>query len=350
MTIFLFARNTTLAAVVLAVFGSSLTDDISLEISGHDSGASDGTIPAICPPDSEDLTLNVNEIFLTETTALGLTNSDEISIIEGPVWIEGALYFSKIGGGTNPPPSAIYKMVPGSRPVALVQNSGSNGLATDGTRLFAAMHSDGSISTRDLPNLAKATAIVEMDGVNGDRFNAPNDLVVASDGTVFFTDPNYQAPTANIQGGEFAYSVKDGEAVSLDMENAPSQPNGITLSSDERYLYIGGGNGLFKYGLNVDGSLQTPAQKLTSEDLDFDNVDGMGRDCAGNIYAAVHEKNIVVVFDPSGNQIAKLKVPAGAGVTNIAFGGEDRRTLYVTSLGAPPRIHEARLNVPGYPY
>jgi gluconolactonase len=74
-------------------------------------------------------------------------------------------------------------------------------------------------------------------------------------------------------------------------------------------------------------------------------VDGLGRDCAGNLY--VTNNGNVVVLDRSDRSVGSL---SANGATNVAFGGSDRRTLYVTSLGDPPALRSAVLDVPGLPY
>ena len=77
-------------------------------------------------------------------------------------------------------------------------------------------------------------------------------------------------------------------------------------------------------------------------------TDGLGVDCAGNVYVTTNGE--VVVLSPSGERLGGWSVPR---VTNVAFGGDDQRTLYITSFGGNPetgQLREVRLNVPGLPY
>jgi gluconolactonase len=143
----------------------------------------------------------------------------------------------------------------------------------------------------------------------------------------------------------------DGAAKSLATSGAPENPNGIMLSLDEQSLYIGGVNGLYRYQLGADGSVTGSPTHLQTEHLAADaGIDGLGKDCSGNIYVTVHEKKTVVVLSPGDEEIGHIVIPSTGGVTNVAFGGAERTTLYVTSLGTPPQIHFLELNVQGYPY
>lgn len=302
---------------------------------------------SICPPGSESLKVNLSNVTFTPLPNL-INNYQGFGNFEGPVWLDGALYYSNISGSANPPPSVIWKVVPGGTPQIVVNDSGANGIATDGTKLFIAMHSNGSISSRDLNNLQAATAVVSM--YEGQPFDSPNDLVLTSDGDIYFTDPPYQAPNGR-QPENRTYFASGGVATALSTNNAPNNPNGITLSKDESTLYIGGQNGVFRYSINGDGTVQSPGTQITTANLTSNSgVDGLGRDCAGNIYVAVHEEKRVVVLSPAGQQLGVLDIPSAGKITNVAFGGVDQTTLFVTSLGETPQIHSASLNVPGYPY
>ncbi len=315
---------------------------------GGDGGGTGGASSGICPSGSESLTLNLAGASLSPVPNL-MNNYQDYGNFEGPVWIGESLYYSNIGGGQNPPPSVIWKVVPGGTPEIVVNDSGSNGLATDGSKLYAAMHSDGSISTRELSNLTAATQVV---GMYGDQpFDSPNDLVVASNGDVYFTDPNFQAPDGR-QPVNIAYHVSGGVATALAISASHQNPNGITLSPDETKLYIGGqSGGLWQYNLAADGSIDGTGTQITTASLGAGTgIDGMGRDCAGNIYVTAHSDKKVVVINPAGQEIGALDVPSEGGVTNVAFGGADRMTLFITSLGNTPQIHQVTLNVPGYPY
>ncbi|MEY4547902.1 MAG: hypothetical protein RL685_4097 [Pseudomonadota bacterium] len=275
---------------------------------------------------------------------------DNFFNFEGPVWVGDALYFSEIGGGQNPPPSNINRFRPGGTlERGVFQNTGSNGLAVNAQgNLIAATHDNGAISTFALPTGTRAERGAQT--FNGTRFNSPNDLVERADGNVYFTDPSFQAP-GNPQGSTRVYRMPpQGEATVVD--GTLSNPNGITLSPDGNTLYVTSGSGFRRYELAADG---TPGPAITINLADgLQTPDGMGMDCAGNVYTVEHFRRLIRVFDPQGNQIGSFGGPAvfDRDVTNVAFGGADRRTMFVTTLtqGQQGGLFQVQLNIPGFPY
>jgi gluconolactonase len=277
--------------------------------------------------------------------------SPGFSILEGPVWIDGALYLSQITSTTRPPPSRILKVVPGMAAVVFLDNAGTNGLAVDGAgQLFGAVHKDGSISRFDLAN-PSATPVAIASMYMGKRFNSPNDLAIRSDGNIYFSDPDYQSPQPDPQPTQQAYRISPTKVVTpigpytqMGSMHALQSPNGMMLSRDENSLYVGSTSGLFKYMLANDGTVGAgaPVAAVTQA------VDGTTKDCAGNSYIVLSNAMGFVVLDKTDAMVGMINV--GVQVTNLAFGGSDRQTLYITSLGSTPMLYEMKLNVPGYPY
>jgi gluconolactonase len=269
-------------------------------------------------------------------------NKNNYGNVEGPVWIGDSLYFSEMKGGDDIPAARILKLTGGVVSVA-VPDSGSNGLAVDASgTLFAAVHKDGSISQVALPGGAE-TPIVSM--YMGTRFTSPNDLAIRSDGTIYFSDPKYQN-NANPQGAERLYvTPAPARTVSVVMD-APNPPNGVTLSPDEQTLYVSGG-GLKKFPVMTDGTLGAGSDFVVGS-----GGDGMVVDCGGNLYVAGSGAGIRV-YQPSGMLIDTIAVDSnGAVPTNVAFGGADHTTLYVTAMGNDGQrgVFSVALNVPGFPY
>ncbi|MFO1337179.1 MAG: SMP-30/gluconolactonase/LRE family protein [Burkholderiaceae bacterium] len=263
--------------------------------------------------------------------------------VEGPVWRSGSLYVSEFGDGPNPPPSRILKIT-GSKPgVVFAATAGTNGLAVDAAgRLHGASHKVGGI-VRFGP-AGEETVVVGSH--KGSRFNSPNDLAFRSDGTLYFTDPTWQAPSPPPQARTRVYRVAPGSHQALVVDANRSQPNGVTLSPDEKTLYLSSLDGLYTYAVAADGSTGAP-KRFASQ---VASADGMVVDCAGNLYVTSTD---VVVLAPSGREIARLAMPAGAGsVTNLAFGGHKRRTLYITAMGQGNGrgVFKVELDVPGLPY
>jgi gluconolactonase len=272
------------------------------------------------------------------------------NFLEGPVWIadQGRLLVSDMQPATGPEgvqPSAIRALTPPDRFDVFVADSGSNGLAlgVDGTHLLAATHDQRSLSSYDLADGTRGAVVQTF---QGRRFNSPNDLTVRADGTVYFTDPNFQRGNRadEMAGRTGVFRVSGGE-VSL-VDDTISQPNGVVLSPDGNTLYVGGNSAgkIYKYPVLADGT--------TGPRTEFANVsgaDGATIDCAGNLYWASYSDGKVHVFAPDGRELGT--VSAGTNTTNAAFGGADGRTLFITSgTWGNFGVYQIRLNVPGWPY
>jgi gluconolactonase len=267
------------------------------------------------------------------------TTRTEPSLYEGPVWIKDALYFSDfVHEGVFL--SRIQKLDANDVMTTLIEDSGSNGLAVDAQgNIVAATHKFKGLSRYSLTG--ERTTIV--DKFEGNFFNSPNDLTIAKDGTIYFTDPAYQRAAA--PGGQEktrVYRVANNGAVSV-VDDTIFNPNGISLSLDEKTLYVAGGEGqgiVRAYSI-VDGVPQTGKDFLTG----LSGPDGMTLDCHGNLYVAEHGAHRVRVFTPDAKQIATINVDAN--ITNAAFGGEDGKTLFLTGAGA---LWKLKLDVTGLPY
>jgi len=270
---------------------------------------------------------------------------------EGPVWVAGPGYllFSDLqnpAGAQGVQPSTIWRYTPAATFEQFIPNAGSNGLAVtaDGTRIIAATHDQRSVSAYSLADRSRTTIAATY---NGQAFNSPNDLTVAADGTVYFTDPNYQRGNrADGMGGMTGvFRVRNG-AVEL-VDGGLRQPNGIALAPDGRTLYVAamGTNQIFRYALGADGSVGARTLFAT-----MNGPDGVTVDCAGNLYWASNPEGTVHVYAPSGTSLGLITV--GRATTNAAFGGPDGRTLFITS-GTPSAgagIYSVHLNLPGNPY
>lgn len=265
--------------------------------------------------------------------------SEEPGLYEGPVWIGDALYFSDFTFQQGFP-SAVRKLTATGELSTAIDDAGSNGLAVDaqGT-LIAATHKFKGISRY---NLASGTHEILADSYEGNPFNSPNDVAVASDGTIYFTDPDFQKSAApGEQPVTGVYKLNAQGQVTL-IDATLYNPNGISLSPDETKLYVAGGG--------EKGVLRVYdiANGVVSEGKDIASVnipDGMAIDCLGNIYATEHVSRKLRVFSPSGEQIAEATTDAN--LTNAAFGGVDGKTLYLTGAGS---VWAIELNVTGSAY
>ncbi len=267
------------------------------------------------------------------------TTRTEPGLFEGPVWIKDSLYFSDFVFSTGFP-SRIQKLDASGVVTTVIEDSGSNGLAVDNDGfIVAGTHKYKSLS-RFNPETGERSSVVEQ--YNGNVFNSPNDLAVAKDGTIYFTDPAFQRDAA--PGGQektAVYRVATDGTVTV-VDDTINNPNGVSLSPNGDVLYVAGGGerGVLRAYPIVDGVPQA------GKDLAEITVpDGMAVDCLGNIYVTEHTERRLRVFTPAGEQIAQASTDAN--ITNAAFGGADGKTLYLTGAGSLWKID---LAITGSPY
>jgi gluconolactonase len=293
--------------------------------------------PWSCPANPG--TAPAGELVAERIVAANTTSSERV-LYEGPVWLDNSLYFSEITF-TEGFPSRIQRLTNNRTVETFVENSGSNGLAIDAEGfLIAGTHSTKSVSRFD-PSTGERSTVAAM--YEGNVFNSPNDLTGARDGSVYFTDPGFQRSAA--PGGQDRTNVfrvaPDGTVSVVDatIEN----PNGISLSPAEDVLYVAGGGqqGFIRAYPIVDGVPGAGNNLVEGVVV----PDGMAIDCLGNIYATEHSQQRLRVFSPRGEHLATIRVDAN--ITNAAFGGPERKTLYVTGAGA---VWSIELDVPGLPY
>jgi gluconolactonase len=270
-------------------------------------------------------------------------------IIEGPVWFGDALYVSEISSQAQPPYSRILKITANGTVSVAYPDSGTNGLATDGSRLLGANHKVGGITAI---NLSAMTQMTLVGTYNGMRFDSPNDLTIRGDGTIYFSDPSYQAPSSPPQSAERAYRLPSGSSTATVLDMGRARPNGVTLSLDQTKLYLTDTTGLYQYPVNSDGTVGT-ATRIASGSIS--TGDGMGIDCQGNVYVASNSSLIVV--SPTGTVLGSIDLSGKVqSVTNAAFGGPDHKTLYITGLGnissggSGAGLFKAQMPLPGMPY
>jgi gluconolactonase len=259
--------------------------------------------------------------------------------LEGPVWVaaQGALFFSDMHmGGSGWPPSTIVRFTPPSDFQDFATDLGSNGIALtlDGD-LLVATHDMQTLSIYDATDAQRTTLPLTY---MGDHFNSPNDLTVRADGTIYFTDPDWQLGGRPSETGMTGvYRVPPGGEPVL-VDGTLDKPNGIALSPDQQTLYVtSAGPDLMTYPVAADGA--TGAGSVLASP---GGSDGMAVDCAGNLYVTAGS---VRVFDPEGGELGSISVAEQP--ANVAFGGSDRRTLYITARAG---LYAIQLNVPGYPY
>jgi gluconolactonase len=254
------------------------------------------------------------------------------------VWIKDALYFSDFSFAPGFP-SRIRKLAADGTVTTVVEDSGSNGLAVDAHGdLVAATHKYKALSRYAIADGKRTTLAADY---KAQVFNSPNDIAIAKDGTIYFTDPDFQKAAA--PGGQPVTGVyrvgTDGKVTLVD--GSRSNPNGVSLSPAGDILYVNARDGFLRAYPIVNG---VPGQgRDIAKGLDI--PDGMAVDCHGNVYVTEHVAKRVRVFSPQGKELATIRTDAN--VTNAAFGGADGKTLFLTGAGA---VWQIRLDVTGSPY
>ncbi|WP_276583074.1 SMP-30/gluconolactonase/LRE family protein [Curtobacterium sp. RIT-PI-V] len=185
-----------------------------------------------------------------------------------------------------------------------------------------------------------------VDAWAGGRFNSPNDVVVARDGSVWFTDPAYGItqpreghPGVREYGDHWTFrcgpSGEDLRPVATDVD----EPNGLAFDPSEQVLYIASSSGdvpvIRAYDRRGDGGdLLKNGRVFARLEPGEGAPDGIRVDVHGNVWSSSHRG--VVVFDPSGERIGEVAVPEVT--SNLCFGGDDGTTLFLTATTSVYRI------------
>jgi gluconolactonase len=208
---------------------------------------------------------------------------------------------------------------------------------------------------------------VLTDKYDGKRYNSPNDVCVDSQGRIWFTDPLYREARSEMEMDvEAVYRIDpDGKVTRVLTQKDVDRPNGIAIAPDAKTLYVidshpkvGGNRKIWAFAIQSDGSLKD--RKLVYDFGKGRGGDGMKLDVKGNIWVAAginHPRGNagetldvpagVYVITPEGKLLGRIPIPEDT-ITNLAFGGRDRKTLYVT---AGKTLYQFPVNVAGYlPY
>jgi gluconolactonase len=297
---------------------------------------------------------------------------EHFGLTEGPVWVaegrSGYLLFSDCAA------NIIYRWTPAGALSVFLEKSGytgtdllnvgqqtvsggrvailligSNGLTLDpqGRLVITAM------ADRNIARVEKdGRRTVVADRYDGKRFSGPNDIAMKSNGSIYFTDSvnglrgGGNSPFKELPFSGF-YLVKDGKVTLLggDKDHPGDFPNGITLSPDEKYLYVtAGGRKTLRYDVLPDDTVANPKVFLEAGN------DGMKVDRKGNLYSTV-QGNEVWITSPAGKHLGTLEMPQSTReprprivTTNMAFGDADGKTLYITAC---THLFRIRLKVAG---
>jgi len=266
---------------------------------------------------------------------------------EGPVWSarEEALYFTDIIGDT------IWKWTAQEgQEVVLRPTEKANGMCLDlEHRLVVAGWGGRTVFRRE--NDGDWTTLAAR--WQGKKLNSPNDIVVKSDGSIWFTDPPGGLLNVGMVGRDIQRYLEtqpvfriapDGETLSVVCEDNV-YPNGLCFSPDEKILYVNCSRErvIRAYDVEADGSVRNSRIFHRYGGPERGVPDGMKCDVAGNVWCTA--PGGIWVHDPSGRPLVRIKTP-GHHPTNIAFGDSDWKMLYVTMIGSVIRMRVAMAGVP----
>ena len=319
----------------------------------------------------ERLDPSLDKVVSTDATLETL--GDRFALTEGPVWVPqasgGYLLFSDNAANViyrweEGKPLAVHlersgftgtdntrvgaQTVAGRVPILLI---GSNGLALDPQgRLVVTAMNDRTVFRLE----ADGSRTILADRFEGKRFNGPNDITIKSNGSIYFTDTVWGLRGADKDPArEIPYSgfflIKDGVVTLLgsDRDAPGTMANGITLSPDERFLYVtSGGRRTMRYEVLPDDRIANGRVFVEH------GADGMRTDVLGNLYTTSGgTPGIVQITSPDGKPIGRLHLPQPTYeprprvcATNVEFGDADRRSLFITSC---THVFRLRMSVSG---
>lgn len=280
---------------------------------------------------------------------------------EGPAW------HPRLGVLTTGAHGDIRQLTLEGKSQVYRKGAGTNGLLFDARGRLLACEPEQRRVTRTEED---GTITVLADRIDGKRFNQPNDLTVDSKGRIYFSDPRY----GNTAGKDIVddkgqiiegvYRIDDEKKVTRIIGRELERPNGVLVSADDRYLYVadnnndkvGGARKLYRFDLREEGTVDLASKKLLHDWGKGRGPDGIKQDIKGRLYVAgglnkpnppaepaEDVKGGIYVFSPEGKLLTFLPVPKDE-VTNCAFGGEDRKTLYITAGGT---LYSIRATTPG---
>ena len=287
---------------------------------------------------SEKLRQLVDERAEVEQAATGFT------FTEGPIWMsDGSLHFSDMPGDKrrrwHPTDGVEVLRDPSKKCNGMTRDNNGN--------LIVCEHVTSSV-VREHPDGRRDTIAFHW---GGSYLNSPNDVIVASDGSILFTDPTYgrmpgfgieRAQELDFQG---VYRVATDGALSL-LGDDFEQPNGLCFSPDESLLYINDTVRAHIRVFDVGAGHELSNGRVFAENIGDGDlakgelVDGMKADEHGNVY--VTGPKGVWVFSPDGEHLGVIGVPENVG--NLNWGDDDWRTLYIAASSS---IYRVRMNVSG---
>lgn len=298
-------------------------------------------------------------VFLTRPEWLQETGAGE-----GPAWHPQMGLLTSGEGGIN------LRDGEGGRSVYL-RDAGSNGLMFDRQGRLVICQ---PVLRRVVRQELDGSLTVLADRFGGMRFNQPNDLTVDSRNRLYFSDPCYgdrsamEMVDADGKTVEGVYRIDPDGTVVRVLAHEVDWPNGLVITADDRYLFVadnnnleGGARKLWRFELVSGGGVDIGTKRLIYDWGTSRGPDGMKLDVDGRLFVAagINRANLphetadpptggIYVFSTDGELVDFLPIPSDE-TTNCGFGGEDLRTLYITSGGRLWSVRTARPGAPAWP-
>ena len=286
---------------------------------------------------------------------LGLIDSDANieTLYTGCEWAEGPVYFPEgdyVLWSDIPNNRMLkYDAASGETTVFREPSNFTNGHYRDQQgRLVSCEHQANRIS-RTEPD---GTVVSLVERWQGSRLNSPNDLVVKSDGTIWFTDPNYGILTDR-EGNKRDSELDGNFTYRLDLESSANgalsivddtgdMPNGLAFSPDETLLYVadsGAPSSIAVFDVSTDGN--TVSNKRLFAEISPGIPDGIRVDELGNIWTSARDG--VQCYSPAGELLGKILIPEQA-TANLTFGDRDGKRIYICG---DTSLYSVRVKVAG---
>jgi gluconolactonase len=294
------------------------------------------------------------------------TLASGFGFIDGPVWVAGRDGAAGYLLASSIIDNVVYKVTPAGKVSVFLDRAGYSGddfantgkLAQIGRAHVLLMgpgctgvDREGRVvwcAGQDLAikRLEKdGTRTVLANGFEGKHFNGPNDVAIAADGAIFFTDSDVGLRggirSPQVQMPDSVWRWKDGKVtLVVSREQLGAEPNGIALSPDDKYLYLSAGTltpdpKIMRYPVEPDGTVGAGEVFTHGRGIG----DGMKTDRAGNLWSTEPVPGAVRITSPAGKLLGLLNMPTLGDVeprkttcaSALAFGGDDGKTLYITA-------------------
>jgi gluconolactonase len=291
------------------------------------------------PPATDSVTPAIAGVCAAGTKVVAIKSGFQGT--EGPLGMpDGSLIF------TETQANRITRIAAdGTTSTFLENTNGSNGLGWDAKgRLISVQTTPGQAKIGVI--YPKGAEAVLSDNFDGKPFGRPNDLVVSSKGGVYFSEPGPNVtpgapPPSTSPLPPAVYYVPPGQKA-IKVAEGIERPNGITLSRDEKTLYVNNTSGeyLLAFDVKPDGTLANRRNFAKYDGVTTgaagvnSGADGLVIDDAGRVYAATSTG--VQIFDPKGALLGTI--PLSRAPQNLAFAGKDKKTLYVVGRGAAFKV------------